>query len=392
MPDTGNRISKYQSLIRRIAQRADFIQIIGFSCLITIGLLFIYGTGQQVGYHATGFWIKQLQWVFVGLCCWLLLALVDYKVMMKLSWVFYFICIIMLIMVFFYGIKVYGARRWLAFGPMRIQPSEFAKIGVLLLLSRVMTFKWFNINRPTHLMLAGIVIGIPFVLILKEPALGSAMILVPISAGILFVSNFKWKYIIIGATTVLTLGTAEILNEYYQVKPILKQYQRERIEVFLHPEKDIKNRGWNQLQAKLAVGSGGMAGKGFMQGTQNTLGFLPQTVSNTDFIFSVIAEETGFLGVSMLVACYALLIISALRAAIVARDQFGRYIAAGTAGMIFMHSFVNMGMSIGIMPITGVPLPLVSYGGSFMMSSMIYLGLVQSIYARRQINGSSSRQ
>ncbi len=385
MPETANRMDKYRELSRKIIQRADFVQIIGFTCLITIGLLFIYGTGQQVGNYATGFWIKQLQWVFIGLCFWLLLAIVDYKVMLKLCWGFYGLCLILLVMVFTHGVMVYGARRWLAFGPMRIQPSEFAKIAVMLLLARVMTFRWFNVNRLTHLMLLGVVIGIPFLLILKEPDLGSAMILAPISAGILFISEFKWRYIIIGAVSIITLGTAEIVNEYYQFKPILHDYQRKRIEVFLHPEKDIKKRGWNQLQAKLAVGSGGLSGKGFMQGTQNLLGYLPQTVSNTDFIFSVIAEETGFLGVSILVACYAMLIFSALRAAMVARDQFGRYIGVGTAAMIFMHSFVNMGMSIGIMPITGVPLPLVSYGGSFMLSTMIYLGLVQSIYARRRL-------
>lgn len=383
-------MTRFHEIFRKLIQRADFIQITGFCCLITIGLLFIYGTGQQVGYSATTFWIRQLQWVFIGICFWLLLSILDYKIMMKLSWVFYLFCLVMLVAVLFYGVKVYGAKRWLQIGPMRVQPSEFAKIAVLILLSRVMTFRNFNINRIGHALIAGIIIGIPFILILKEPDLGSAMVLVPISAGIVFVSNFKWKYIIIGTSVILTFGVAETLNEYYQIRPILKQYQRERIEVFLHPEKDIKNRGWNQLQAKLAVGSGGLTGKGFMQGTQNMLGFLPQTVSNTDFIFSVIAEETGFLGVSALVLFYTMLVVSALRAAIVSRDQFGRYLAAGTAGMIFMHSFVNMGMSIGIMPITGVPLPLVSYGGSFMLTSMMYLGLVQSIYARREIKSSGS--
>ena len=196
--------------------------------------------------------------------------------------------------------------------------------------------------------------------------------------------GLRWRYIVVGATVAISLLTVEGLNEYYQVKPLLKNYQRQRIEVFMHPEKDVKRRGWNQLQAKLAVGSGGVAGKGFMQGTQNELGFLPQTVSNTDFIFSVIAEETGFFGVSLLVLLYGLLIYSILRTAVLAVDKFGQYVACGTAAIIFMHTFVNMGMSVGVMPVTGVPLPLVSYGGSFLLTIMIYLGLIQSIYARRR--------
>ena len=185
----------------------------------------------------------------------------------------------------------------------------------------------------------------------------------------------------------MVMGTLEVLNEYYQVHPLMKKYQIERIDVFLHPEKDIRNRGWNQLQAKLAVGSGGLTGKGFMEGTQNMLGFLPQTVSNTDFIFSVIAEETGFLGVCGLVMFYSMLIFSALRAAMVARDQFGTCVACGTAAMIFMHSFVNMGMSIGIMPITGLPLPLVSYGGTSMVTILAGFGLIMAVHTHRGLSG-----
>jgi rod shape determining protein RodA len=217
-----------------------------------------------------------------------------------------------------------------------------------------------------------------------EPDLGSALIIPPIVAFILFISKLKIKYIVGGIVAGIVFFSVEVFNEAYQVYPLLKKYQVERILVFLDPERDPENRGWNQLQSELAVGSGGLTGKGFMQGTQNTLGFLPQTVSNTDFIFSVIAEETGFIGAVSIILCYILLFFSALRTSVYARDRFGKYVAAGIAAIIFSHSIVNIGMSIRMMPVTGLPLPLVSYGGSFMVSSMLYLGILQSIYAHRR--------
>lgn len=383
--ETQDQTAKFSGFLHRLYVRTDFIQIISFSLLITIGLLFIYGTGQQVGSaHAMSFWTKQLQWLFVGSCCWLFLTMIDYTWLRRFAWPVYIATVLMLVGVLIFGLKIYGARRWLQVGPLRIQPSEFAKLGVMVLLAWIMTTRTFNINRLSHFLLLVPVIALPFLLILKEPDLGSALVLIPISAAIIFISNLKWKYIIIGASLGMVLASLGALNEYYRVYPVLKEYQRERIAVFFDPGKDVKNRGWNQLQSKLAVGSGGLSGKGYMQGNQNQLGFLPQTVSNTDFIFSVIAEETGFVGVSTLIFLYVMLLFSVIRTAILAKDRFGQYLACGTAAMLFMHTFVNIGMSIGVMPITGLPLPLVSYGGSFMVSTMIYLGIMQSIYAQRK--------
>lgn len=381
--------SDYTSRIRNslgsFLARVDLIQITAFVCLIAGGTLFIYGTGQQVGTTlSAAFWVRQMQWATLSLGTWLLLGLIDYRHLKNLSWPLYFGTLAMLVAVLVIGIKVYGARRWLQLGPMRVQPSEFGKLAALLLTARIMTLPGFNINKLLHFAAVGVAVGIPFLLILVEPDLGTAMVLVPMTLTMIFVAGLRWRYIVIGFILMISLLTLEGLNEYYQIKPLLKDYQRQRIEVFLHPEKDIAHRGWNQLQAKLAVGSGGMSGKGFMQGTQNQLGFLPQTVSNTDFIFSVIAEETGFAGVTTLIVLYSMLIFSILRTALSAADKFGQYLACGTAAIIFMHTFVNIGMSIGLMPITGVPLPLVSYGGSFMMNIMIYLGIMQSIFARRR--------
>ena len=364
----------------------DYIQILAVLLLLSIGLIFIYSTGQQVGtVSSSKFWLKQLQWIAVGGCFWLVMACSNYRDLKPLAWIFYVFCIVMLVIVLFFGLKIYGARRWLDLaGGVRLQPSEFAKLGVLLILSYLMTSVSFNVNKFKHLALAGALVALPFVLIAKEPDLGSALILIPVFLGLVFVAGLKWKYIVTAGVIVAAIVTAELINEVWEFYPLLKNYQKERLLTFLDPERDITHRGYNQFQARLAVGSGGVSGKGIGQGTQNTLGFLPQTVSNNDFIFSVIAEETGFAGCTILIFAYVLLGFSILRTAFVTADDFGKYIAIGTACIFFAHSFINMGMSIGVNPVTGVCLPFVSYGGSFMLLSMICLGILQSVYRHRK--------
>jgi rod shape determining protein RodA len=207
------------------------------------------------------------------------------------------------------------------------------------------------------------------------------MVFLPILAGVIFAAGIRWRYIIVLGSVLLLLAGGAIANEYWKFKPLLKPYQRARIEIFLNPEKDPHNRGYNQLQARLAVGSGGLCGKGIGEGTQNELGFLPQTISNNDFIFSVIAEETGYLGCLLLISSYLLLFFSLLRTAWMS-DAIGRYIAVGLSCMLFTHCFVNIGMSIGLSPITGIPLPFVSYGGSFLLMGLCAFGILQAIYRR----------
>lgn len=198
--------------------------------------------------------------------------------------------------------------------------------------------------------------------------------------GVVFLGGLKWRYMIIGATLFATIASVEFVNEYKGYYPLLKPYQWQRIMVFFDPERDLQNRGYNQYQARLAVGSGGITGKGVGQGTQNTLGFLPKSVSNNDFIFSVIAEETGFIGSLTLLLLYGLLLYSVMRSAIRAPDDFGKYLGGTIGVLLFVHIFVNIGMSAGITPVTGLSLPLVSYGGSFIVLTMSSLGIMQSIY------------
>ncbi len=356
--------------------RLDYIQVIAMLCLVSIGLTFVYSTGQQVGGHMLDDWKKQLMWFSIGLVFWFILSFSDYKLITRLSPIFYIVTIILLILVLIIGTRIFGSKRWLSFGGISMQPSEFAKTAILLLSVQIASLRSFKINKFSHFAGLCAVTVIPFLLVLKEPDLGSSLVYPAVLATIFFLCKIKWRWIIITLIAVSVLVPAAF--------PFLKGYQKERILVFLNPDRDPLGQGWSSRQTMLAVGSGGLTGKGIMQGTQNTLGFLPQTVSNSDFIFSVIAEETGFLGTSFLILCYVALVFSAIRTAIVAYDKRGYLLAGGIAIIFFEHSFINIGMNIRLMPVTGIPLPLISYGGSFMLNSMICLGLLQSIYVHRQ--------
>lgn len=364
----------------------DWIQIVALVFLIGIGLIFIRSTGIQAG--APYFFERQLQWIAGGVCGWLIVSLIDYRrtEYKVLAVLFYVATLGLLALVLVAGVEVYGSTRWLDIRPLglRLQPSEFSKLALVFLLSAMFSSRMFSVNKFSCLFLGGLTVAVPFLLIVKEPDLGSAAILIPIFLSIVFCAGLKWRYILIAVVAAALLGGLAILNEIKQYHPFLKEYQRDRIRIFLNPDLDPLDRGYNQRQANLAVGSGGLTGKGIGEGTQNALGFLPQSVSNNDFIFSVIAEETGFLGCATLVFAYLLLFYSILRTAFLTEDAFGRYIAVGISSILFAHCFINMGMSIGLAPITGLSLPFVSYGGSFMLMGMAALGLMQSIYRHRR--------
>ena len=208
----------------------------------------------------------------------------------------------------------------------------------------------------------------------------------------IFTAGVKWKYLAIAGTAIVIISGSLIANEVFEIKPLLKNYQRERILTFLNPERDLANRGYNAYQSRLAVGSGGLLGKGLGQGTQNPLGFLPQSVSNNDFIFSVLAEETGFVGAFALLLAYMLLLYTILRSAFISQDSFARQSSIGIAVLIFVHLYINIGMSVGVTPITGLPLPFLSYGGSFVLSMMFALGFMQSVYRRNILSQEEDRE
>ena len=370
----------------------DYLQIISLVFLSGVGLIFINSIGNQIGSEAASlFFEKQLQWLCAGVILWLIGSFVNVKsnLFFIFSILFYIITVILLVAVLFIGIRKFGATRWLSFAGFRLQPSELAKPAIALMLAVI--YSRFSVNSWKGFLFGATALIIPFLLILKEPDLGSAAILVPVYIGIVFVSKLKWKYLITAAIAACILGGAAVANEAMKIKPILKSYQLDRIKVFLNPESDRLHRGYNAYQARLAVGSGGKYGKGIGEGTQNSLGFLPHTVSNNDFIFSVIAEETGFAGCTFLLFGYLLLFISILRTAVLTDNDFCRCFAAGTGIFLFCHVFINIGMSIGLTPVTGLPLPMISYGGSSLLVTMASLGLLQSIYRRRPENKSLIR-
>lgn len=363
----------------RMFLRQDWLALLTAMALIGVGLAFIYSAswrGEDTGIAGTWF-SKQIVWAMIGGGLALALALIDYRVWIRHAWGIWLVSIVLLGLVLVVGTKVFGAYRWLDIMGIPVQPSEFAKVALVILLARILG----NPALPPHslglMALVVVLSAVPFVLILLEPDLGTALVLFPTVLAMLFVAGMKWRYFF--GSALLTAAAAPLAWFF-----MLGDYQKERVLTFLQPERDPLGAGWNAIQSATAVGSGGLTGKGFLQGVQNVLGFLPRTVSPSDFIFPVIAEETGFRGSCILLLLFAVLLFCYFRAALRAPDAPGSLLATGLAGLLFCHVFVNIGMTIGLLPITGLPLPLVSSGGSFMLSTLAAFGLVQSVYVRRK--------
>ena len=368
----------------RFLTAQDGLAILLVAGLLGAGLTFIYSAswrGEETG--IVGAWFsKQIWWAALGTGVALTLAATDYKFWIRHAGWLYLASLVLLALVFVPGIgrKVYGAYRWLVILGVPVQPSEFAKVTTVLLLARVLASPVLQRRSFGTVLLALGLMALPFGLILEEPDLGTAMVLVPTTVCMLFAAGCALRYLI-GLGLLGAGGVAAALSPL--AKLFLDDYQHERIATFLDPSRDPLGSGWNALQSAIAVGSGGFSGKGFLNGTQNVLGFLPRTVSPTDFIFPVIAEETGFIGAGVLLLAFVALLTCYLRTAGTARDPAGSLLATGIAGLLFCHVFVNVGMTIGLLPITGLPLPFVSSGGSFMVSTLAGFGLVQSVHVRR---------
>lgn len=363
--------------LRGLAARFDWFQILPMVSLLAIGAIFIYGTGHQVGgVHAEIFWKRQLLYMGAGFAVWLFLVFFDYRWLAPASALLYPLSILLLTGVLFFGVERFHARRWFSVFGVSVQPSEIAKLAVIMSVSWLLSLKHADVNKLRWAALIAALTALPFFLIYKEPDLGTSLVLIPIVGGIAFAAGLKLRWIVI-LVALMTAVTPVVYSH-------LQGYQKERIKTFLDPDRDPGNRGWNAIQAELAVGRGGSTGRGFMQGTHCSLGYLPKTVANSDFIFPVIAEEMGFTGTFTLLLLYAALLFSILRTALIAPDAFGRYLCVGIAMLLVTHTAVNIGMCIRVFPITGLPLPLVSYGGTFLVAMMTYLGIVQSVYAHRK--------
>jgi rod shape determining protein RodA len=299
--------------------------------------------------------------------------------------------------VLIFGRTIYGAKRWLMLvGEIGVQPSELAKVGTIMLLAGRLSEPGRALNRPLELLQILALVAIPAGLIMLQPDLGTAMVFLPTAMVLMFVAGVPFRYVggLAGIGAVLVgfvlaalflpamLGAGEATQQRIASFSGLSDYQRVRIEVFFYPEKDPLGAGWNKRQSEIAVGSGGLKGKGYLRGTQNILGFLPRSVAPTDFIFSVVSEEKGFVGSVSVLVLFAMLIGCCVWAGLLTLDPLGRLLCTGIASLIFFHVFINVAMTIGLMPITGLPLPLLSYGGTFMIVMMSALGIIQSVYIR----------
>jgi len=340
---------------------------LGFIALYSAAMAGI-STPQKIIY------IKQLVWYCVGLAAMVIAFLFNYKILDRWAHAIYVICITLLICVLFFGKHIGGSRRWLILGPFSIQPSELAKIGVIIILSRYYSMRGSTRGFSLRELFSPLLLTtIPFILIVKQPDLGTAMLIILIAGSMTVFAKIERRSLIY---LVASCAVSVPLIWFF-----LKGYQKQRILSFLNPDLDPLGAGYHIIQSKIAIGSGMISGKGFLKGTQNALSFLPE--HHTDFIFSVLAEEWGFVGSSVVLLVFLLLIISGLNVALKCREPFGTILSVGITAMISWQVFINIGMAMGIIPVVGIPLPFISYGGSSIVSMMFGIGLLMNVSMRR---------
>ena len=352
--------------------------------LIIIGLFVISSaTGMADGNHQP-FIRTQIAAAVLGIILIILLLFMDYRIFKDYDIIIYILTIIMLGFIFILGVTVSGGRRWLSIGPVNFQPSEVSKIFMILFLASYLDRNRNKLNSLKELFKGLLFILPPFILIILQNDLGTALVLMFIFVVMYYGAGGKLKHILFvfggGFLIVVLIITSHVIFE--TPLPFLQQYQLNRLIAFVNPAIDPFGIGYNIIQSKIAVGSGLIAGRGFLSGPQNQLNFLPE--KHTDFIFAVLGEEFGFIGVAVVLIIYLLLLLQILKVAARAKDGFGQLITIGVMGLFLFHVLENVGMVLGIMPITGIPLPFISYGGSSMVISLIAIGLVININMRRK--------
>jgi len=386
----------------------DRVLMVALVGLMLLGAAFVYSAtmvseSARLAPWYSQSWFRQIVWYGLGtgvaaaICC------VDYHTLTRWSMIAYWVAVLMLIAVLFFGSVRFGARRWFDLGIFSLQPSEFAKLAFIMAQAHFLSRPVEELRSLLTFWKALGLMLLPFVLILKEPDLGSALVLLPTGLAMLLVAGTPRRYLLrllAGAAILGALFLVDVLfmPTNWQVK--LEDYQRRRLMVYFGKEdappagatkaerlrlrQQQSDYSHNVRQALISVGSGGLTGKGWRQGTQNALGYLPRSVAHNDFIFSVIAEEKGFVGSVIVLTLYGAVLFSGIRIAGQARDRLGKTLAVGIVTLIFSHVFINIGMNIRIMPVTGVPLPLLSYGGSSVLGSLIAMGILQNVYIYRK--------
>jgi rod shape-determining protein RodA len=364
---------------RTLFKRLDLNLILVILALNVIGLINLYSaTHGPTTVDVASLFVSQIMWLIVGWTVFFVVTLVDYSIVQRIAIVIYVLNLGAIVYVTFFGKIALGAQRWIDLGFFRYQPSETMKLALIMFMAKILA------NRNTagygmgfkEMTAPLLVLGIPFVFVVEQPDLGTAMMLAAIGGSMIIFA--KVKKIILATAVVAGIIALPIAWNF-----VLHDYQKNRVLTFLSPTSDPRGTGYNSIQSKIAVGSGRFFGKGFMKGTQSQLEFLPER--HTDFIYSVLSEEHGFVGSMAVIGLFCFMFLTGIRIASNARDKFGALLTVGVLCYIFWHMFVNIGMVIGLLPIVGVPLPILSYGGSSMLTTMAGLGLISSVAYRRYL-------
>ena len=384
--------------------------------LVAMGLMTVYSATSIPGAHQ-GLWAKQMMWAGAALVAACIAAAIPFRIYDSLAYPLYGVAIVMLVLVLLVGTSAYGAQRWLEIGPLKFQPSELAKIATVLVLARRFDEPKLDLSRAKYWVPAALFVAVPFVLVAEEPDLGTSLTFPVILVAMLYWGGMRLQ------TLLLALSPAVNIALYFTTHSLwwfgglfallvvlmrprlpllvamlainagvayamphlwdkLEDYQKRRIETFINPGQDPHGAGYQIIQSKIAIGSGGVVGKGYLKGTQKALAFLP--MRHTDFIYSVVGEELGLIGTLTVVLLYTLLILRGAQVAVAARSNFASLMAIGLVTALFYHIMVNMLMTIGWAPVTGLPLPLLSYGGTALIVNGIQIGLLQSVALHRQ--------
>ena len=361
-------------LSQRLLLRIDYLLLLLVLVLSLIGALGAY-SAETLGGQGNTF-VRQLVWIGLGLCVCLVVAAVDYHLLTDYAFLLYICAILMLLGVLLFGVEIHGSKSWLALGPIRFQPSELGKLVLILTLARYLAGIEGSFVPRRHFLAVTLLTVVPMGLVILQGDLGTATMYLPILLAVTLVAGLRVRFLIGLLALMLCAAPAGWL--------VMKNYQRQRILATLDPELDPQGVGYQTRQSLIAIGSGGLFGKGIGQGDQSQLGFVPEI--HSDFIFSLIAEEAGLIGASVILLLYLLVLMRMVHIAEVSRDRTGIFIVAGLVALIFSHVVVNIGMTLGLLPPIGIPLPLLSYGGSFTLVIFTAIGIALSTYSRRFVH------
>ena len=361
---------------KRWLRRTDFVLIGAVAAILIISLITIGSATHINNPSDERYWYVERQGIFtiMNVAVAIFLMNFDYKILGRYGNKLYIFNIIMLLAVMFVGQSALGAQRWIQIGPITLQPSEFSKIIMIVSIATILQDKFGRINSFRDFIPIALYVGFPFLLVMKQPDLGTSLVFMAIFFGMIFASGIRLK--ILGWIFATGVACAPLLWH------VLKDYQKMRLMVFMDPNIDPLGSGYHIIQSKIAIGSGLLFGKGLFEGTQSQLNFLPE--NHTDFIFAVVGEELGFIGATILLLLYLLLLWRGIEIAKEAQDTFGRLLAVGITSMLAFHVLVNVGMTAGIMPVTGIPLPFMSYGVSALTTNIMAIAILMNIHMRNQ--------